>query len=308
MQRYGSLLGRVLAVSLLWCCAGIVAAQSNPAFWQVRSDAADVYLLGSIHFGRPDFYPLPPVIEKAFADADVLTVEINIANLNPTVAMASLHRHGRIPEGGSLKSKVSAKTYARLNEVCRQYNVPLTALENFQPWFAAMQLVEVALRSAGLQQHLGIDQHFLSRAAGKQIDELETLDSQLRIFSGLTDAEQESFLQRSLDDLGNSDQNLDAMSTAWKSGDIEALDRELIEPFRGDRRNERLFQKLFVDRNREMLGAVEDYLKSEQTVFFVVGAAHMSGVDGIIAELRKKGHTVEQLSGKSVAPAKTSAP
>lgn len=305
MQRYCNLPVGVLLAGLLWLCAGKVVAQSDPAFWQVRSDTANVYLLGSMHFGRPDFYPLPAVVEKAFNDAEILAVEINIAKLNPTVAMTSLYQHGQIPGGGTLKSKVSAQTYARLNEICRQYNVPLTALEQFQPWFAAMQLVEVALRTGGLQQHLGVDLHFLSRAAGKQIDELETLDSQLRIFSGLTDAEQESFLKRSLEDLGNSDQYLDAMSRAWKSGDTDSLDRELIEPFRDDPGNEKLFKKLFVERNLEMLAAVENYLKSGRTVFFVVGAAHMTGADGIVAELRKRGHTVNQLSGKAVEHAQS---
>src|SRR5690606_26180113 len=153
-----------------------------------------------MHFGRPDFYPLPSVIENAFDDAQILAVEINIANLNPTAAMTSLYKHGRIPDGGSLKSRVSAQTYAQLQEVCRHYGVPIAAFEQFQPWFTAMQLVEVALRSGGLQQHLGVDLHFLKRAAGKQIDELETLDSQLQIFSSLDGAEQESFLMQSLED------------------------------------------------------------------------------------------------------------
>lgn len=289
---------RAVGLLVLWAIGGLVSAESNPAFWQVSSSSAKVYLLGSMHFGRQDFYPLPPVIEDAFKEAQVLAVEINIADQDPSTLMASLYRHGRISDNGTLSSIVSAQTYAQLSELCKRLGVPVDALGQFQPWFVAMQLVEVALRGGGLQQHLGIDLYFLNRASGKQIDELETLESQLRVFSDLSNSEQESFLKQSLDDLRDSDQYLNAMVDAWKSGDLEALDRELIEPLREDKQNARLFQKIFIERNLEMVQQLKAYLQSDRTVFFVVGAAHMAGRDGILAELRKHGYTPTQLSGK----------
>ena len=43
-------------------------------FWKTESKTAIVYLVGSIHIGRPDMYPLPEFIETAFNKSDYLTL------------------------------------------------------------------------------------------------------------------------------------------------------------------------------------------------------------------------------------------
>ena len=54
------------------------AVNDRALFWQVQSDTAKVYLLGSIHFADESFYPLRNKIEQAFNTSDYLVVEINI--------------------------------------------------------------------------------------------------------------------------------------------------------------------------------------------------------------------------------------
>ena len=58
--------------ALILTCVG-AAAQTAPApatkkaiFWKVTSPTSTVYLLGSIHLGSKDMYPLPKEIEDAF--------------------------------------------------------------------------------------------------------------------------------------------------------------------------------------------------------------------------------------------------
>ena len=43
--------------------------------WKFTSAGNSVYLLGSIHAGSPDMYPLPKPVEDAFAASSVLLVE-----------------------------------------------------------------------------------------------------------------------------------------------------------------------------------------------------------------------------------------
>jgi hypothetical protein len=43
-----------------------------------------------------------------------------------------------------------------------------------------------------------------------------------------------------------------------------------------------------------MTEKIDGYLRKGETVFIVVGAAHLVGKDGILERLREKGYAVEQ--------------
>ena len=69
----------ILIVSFYLLLTPLSYAENDKAFfWQVESESATVYLLGSIHYADPGFYPLRPAIEKAFEASDKLVVEIAI--------------------------------------------------------------------------------------------------------------------------------------------------------------------------------------------------------------------------------------
>jgi len=58
--------------------AGNALAQKSgvtPLIWEVRSEANAVYLLGSIHLGRSDMYPMGPVVEKAYQASKIVVLE-----------------------------------------------------------------------------------------------------------------------------------------------------------------------------------------------------------------------------------------
>ena len=52
------------------------AETDKPPFYQVQWQGKSAYLLGSIHIGRADFYPLPTQIETALGKAKGLTAAI----------------------------------------------------------------------------------------------------------------------------------------------------------------------------------------------------------------------------------------
>jgi uncharacterized protein YbaP (TraB family) len=56
-----------------------------------------------------------------------------------------------------------------------------------------------------------------------------------------------------------------------------------------------LYQRLLVDRNRNWLPKIEALFARRGRALVVVGAAHLVGPDGVVAMLKAKGYTVEQL-------------
>ena len=56
-----------------------------------------------------------------------------------------------------------------------------------------------------------------------------------------------------------------------------------------------MYQRLLVERNKNWMPKIEELFARRGRALVVVGAAHLVGPDGLIAMLRAKGYTVEQL-------------
>lgn len=285
---------RVGCFFILLGLSSMLFAASEPAFWRVSNGKAVVYLMGSMHFGDEEFYPLPKEIDAAYEHSSVLVVEVDIASITPEMASKAIYQHGRLPLGQTLSQQLSADVYRDLTQRSEKANLPLAALERFQPWFVAVQLIEAEIRKTRLRQDLGVDLHFINKGE-KSIVELETLEHQLSLFGTLSMAEQEKFLAQTLSDMDNSQAYLAAMADAWLRGDTKNLEETLITPFEENVETKKLFQKIFTERNDKMAKAVTRYLANEKNVFFVVGIGHMLGKQGIVAQLRRQGFKVERV-------------
>src|SRR5436309_14767284 len=70
------------------------AATKRAMFWKVSSGANVAYLLGSIHLGSRDMYPLPKEIEDAFESSAALLVEADIRHVDMRKAQAMVLEKG----------------------------------------------------------------------------------------------------------------------------------------------------------------------------------------------------------------------
>ena len=65
-------------ISSLVVSSGAYAENDKAFVWQVSSEQATVYLMGSIHFADKSFYPLRKEIEEAYSRSNALVVEMDI--------------------------------------------------------------------------------------------------------------------------------------------------------------------------------------------------------------------------------------
>jgi len=273
---------------------------AEPLLWQVNSpspheNAPPVYLFGSIHYGQDSFYPLPSRIQSVFESSDILAVEIDSENLNPGKAAATVRRHGLYSTGKSLRSALSKEDWKLLGKICKQLNVEPLQMNGVKPWLVAVQLLDLEIRTTDYSQGKGVDQHMLRQGHHHKLVELETMEQQLSIFSQLTEEEQIQFLRQTLEGFDESAKTLTSLAQAWLEGDEAALAELILGAFEDDETSQKLYQLIFVDRNRQMSTAVEQFLFDKQAVFMVVGLGHLLGKDGVVAELRRRGYVVRQL-------------
>ncbi|HZU30243.1 MAG TPA: TraB/GumN family protein [Candidatus Angelobacter sp.] len=286
---------------LVLCTAHAQQAAQQPQakphrifMWKASSPTATVYLLGSIHVGDSSMYPLPKEAESAFAAAKVLTVEINVKNVDQSKVMATVQQYGLYSGDDNLTNHLSPETAAALNDYCTRHNVPRTGMEKLKPWLVAVTLAAMAWQQAGEDPALGIDVHFLDESKPPQrIDELETMESQFSIFANATEAEQQSMLTSVLKQGDKMKEMIQRVQAAYISGDAEALQKILDEE--SDTGSKTLNRKLLDDRNQAMIGKLVSYLQGKDPVFVVVGAAHIIGDKGLAKLLRDKGYKVDQV-------------
>ena len=88
------------------------SAGDRVSLWEVKSDTATVYLLGSVHVARSDIYPLDGRIEKAFQTSQVLVVEANMLDQRADQAMHMMAT-AAYPPGDSVDKHISKEVYDR---------------------------------------------------------------------------------------------------------------------------------------------------------------------------------------------------
>ncbi|MCL5021978.1 MAG: TraB/GumN family protein [Nitrospirae bacterium] len=268
--------------------------QRKGLLWKVRSGSGAVYLLGSIHALKKEHYPLPARIEEAFDESDTLAVEADINDVNVEGLMTALE--GAVyPGNETIEDHLSNEAYERAKAKLSESGIPVQLFQRTKPWLLALMLAALEMQKSGLDPEYGIDKHFLGEAKGrKRIVELESIDFQLRLFTTMSDAEQESFLLYTLQDLDASGRETDALIGAWMRGDAKSMESLALEGVRENPQLRPMYKKLFQDRNEAMASKIEGFLREGGTYFVVVGTGHLVGKGGIPGLLKKRGYSVEQ--------------
>jgi len=299
MRMFTSVGGRPLVtlLLLLLCGAWTRAAEAGKhCFWEVKGEQGTLYLLGSIHFLKPEFYPLDPVIEEAFDRSEVVVFEADLAELKNPAAQIKFATQGLCPAGKTLKDYVSAETYAALQARLKEGLGGGGALfDRLRPWMAAMTLVVVELQKLGFNPEHGVDQYFHRKAtkAEKRIEPLETVDFQMNLFANLPPESEDGFLRQTLDEVSSFKDLFGRVTAAWKSGDAAALDELIVQSMR---EHPKVLELFLIDRNKRWVPKLEGWMNEKKPVFAVVGAGHLVGTNSVVDLMRKqKGLTVRQL-------------
>lgn len=272
---------------------------NRPLMWRVQHQdrPEPVYLFGALHFGDDSFFPLPDAVLDAYRESDLLAVELDVSKVGPDRMRATLERMGRYPSGVQLSERIGPVLWEQLSQASKRLGVDAESIVHLRPWLAALQLVNLQVERSDYDAGQGIDRYFLTMAGDeKPVEPLETLEQQLSLFADMTEGEQNTFLEHTLEDLEATGPQLRRMARAWREGDRADLESVILGAFdRPDAFSQTLYRRVFKTRNEAMTDAVEAYLFSRQRVFLVVGIGHLIGPDGLVDNLRQAGYRVEQL-------------
>jgi uncharacterized protein len=270
------------------------AAHAKTFAWKATGKGGTIYLMGSIHVMSESFYPLNPVLEAAFKDSDLLVEEVDLAQMLDPMAQMSILTRGMLPSNQSLDKVVSPATLALVQKATSDLGPAAGPLMRFKPWMLAITLQGMELMKAGFDPALGLDQHFYDQAkeTGKSVQGLETVEFQISRFDAMTMEQQDRMLSETLKELATETETVGKLGEAWKAGDVPTIERIALADIKSD---PLMYQRLLVERNKNWMPKIEALFARPAKALVVVGAAHLVGPDGLIAMLKAKGYTVEQL-------------
>jgi uncharacterized protein YbaP (TraB family) len=284
----------VFAALLAATALAPLQAQTRNFIWKASKGPAAIYLVGSVHLLSKDYYPLSPVLETAFKDSSLLVEELHLGEMAAIESQMTILMRGMLPSGQTLDKVVSPATFGLVTERVKALGLPIEPLARFKPWALALTLLGLEWQAAGFDAALGLDRHFYDRAAAAQMEVqgLETIEFQISRFDEMTMEEQDRMLASTLRELETEKAAVTTLADAWKAGDAATVERIVLQELR---REPRMYQRLLVDRNQDWLPKIEALFARKGRAFVVVGAAHLVGNDGLLALLKAKGYTVEQL-------------
>jgi uncharacterized protein YbaP (TraB family) len=234
---------------------------------------------------------LPASVESAFAASNVLVVELNPKQVDPSKAKELVAEYGMYGAGDGLSKHLNKETADALAAFCAKHGWQRDRLEHLKPWMVMYALMGISLQQAGVDTKLGIDRHFLDESKPPQrIAELETMRSQMSALASATDEEQQESLADEIKQFDKTKEFLRKMHDAYLAGDAEAL-------LKYDQATaaKALRKRMLDDRNVTMTASLEQYLKGNEPCFVVVSVAHLVGDNGIVKLLQGKGYRVEQV-------------
>ncbi|MFC4597282.1 TraB/GumN family protein [Cohnella hongkongensis] len=277
-------------------------APSRGFLWKIEGGAHPGYLAGTIHIAEKSMYPLDPKLEQALEEADFVALELDLTKVDQRRTLELVNERALLPEGTTLQDLVDEKDYERFQSVVKKSLLAGAApmLEKYEPWYAAMTLESLpALR---FMMTDGIDQYLAKQARreGKTIVELESLESQLDVFDGMSDELQRLYFHQTVNNSGQALEGMRELIGMWRQGDLDSLEAT-HEQFESEGRASmgELFDEyneaLLLKRNSDMADKVDRYLRDgeEGTYLIAVGSLHMVGESGLVSLLEQKGYEVE---------------
>jgi uncharacterized protein YbaP (TraB family) len=269
------------------------SALADAPVWKVMKGVHHVYIGGTIHVLSKSDYPLPAPFETAYNQSAKLILETDTRKMQTPEFQAALMRKVVYSDGRNLKMVLTASTFQKLEKHLASRGIPIRNFMKLKPGMVALTITIIELQRLGLMG-TGVDEFFSLRALNdqKMVGQLETVDDQLELISGLGDGQENEIINHTLQETKKLPDLMQTMKTAWRQGDNTALENIILRPFKKDFPG--VYNRVVVNRNNAWLPKIEIMLQTKEVEFILVGALHLIGEDGVLAKLKKRGYTIQK--------------
>ncbi|MBK7774842.1 MAG: TraB/GumN family protein [Sandaracinaceae bacterium] len=276
-----------------------------PFLWRVTSPEGQVsHLMGTIHGAVTLEEALPAPHNGLLSTAEAVYVESLVDDQAQLMAFAQrMLQPSEVP----LSQKVGAQTFDAL--VAQLATFPRERLDTLRPWAAFFVVLSVRLTQS-LQAHAreagtdpatpAMDAVILQQTRARELtpQPLEQMNELADIFEGLDEAVYLAMLAEfaepvSPDATDPAAEQLSQLVTAYRAGDLEAM-TTLVDQLNTGESTSAFFTMLIAQRNALWMTRLRSAFNAGGA-FVAVGAAHLPGPEGLLAQLTAVGFVVTRL-------------
>lgn len=287
----------VVFLSLFLMACQAFAAERG-ALFKVSGGGNTLYLYGTIHAGKREYYPLEPRIRAAVEQAPTLALEVDLAR-DPAAVAAAFQEHGLFAAGSPGFAGLASARRGRIEAALKAQGVDPAAVAQMKPWMLTTILVMTDLARLGYDPTLGVDAHLAGLVRGKgRIVELESVRYQAALLDRMPLETQWRLLEETLEHMASGRQLREAreLFAAYERADAAAQEALLRRIETDDSLEAKFMRELVLDeRNGPMADKLAALLKRENNAVAAVGLLHLLGDRGVPELLRQRGLRVERV-------------
>ncbi len=266
-------------------------AQNNALLWRV--DAPDQggtsYLLGTMHVSDTRItQAVPPEVYAALDASHTAVFELVLGQ----GGNGALVQRMLIDDGRHLDDILGKSLFDRLKVVAQAYGMIPSSLRYLEPWAVFLMMSvppEETFRQARGEVSLdGLLQEYAA-SRGKRLVALETIDEQLAVFEEMSEADQIAIMEEMVERKPDLDALYEEVLLAYVDRDLVHLYEVVSTAGEGDAMlADRFNQRLILERNDRMAERLLPMV-GEGGHFVAVGAMHLPGENGLLAQLEAAG-------------------
>ncbi|HTN07813.1 TraB/GumN family protein [Agriterribacter sp.] len=270
-------------------CVPAVHAQTNEykaLLWEISGNgiSSPSYLYGTVHMICSEDFVMGEQLKEKFKAAHKVFLEVDMDDPAMNMKMMQLS----LLQGKKLSDIFSDSDYNKLNIFFRDtIGMPLTLLNTMKPFVLLSMLTLKSLPCSDPQSY---EMTFveMAKAQSKEIQGLETIEAQMKIFDDMPDSIQVQMVMRYVNEFDEQKKEFEKMVEVYKQQNLDALYRHIMASpdISGSE------ETLLYNRNQKWIPIMENAIQKEK-IFFAVGAGHLAGPRGVINLLREKGYTVK---------------
>jgi uncharacterized protein YbaP (TraB family) len=262
--------------------------EKKSLLWEVkaRDGKTSSYLFGTIHAIDESKFYFPKKLEKITSKCDAICLEIaGITSNAPAIEKLML------PD----KSLNDLFTKPQMDSIYHWseeflFMKPKQFDENFgqvKPFLLLQFILKSSLPENTKSYELLFEE--IAQKNKQELLGLETVDFQLSLFDNMSLEDQVKMVMESLRDEKNAKYKFEEMQQIY-------LEQNLDQLYKITKDESSTFNRSFLeDRNIDWIPKIESMMK-DKAVFIAVGAAHLSGSEGVIELLIKKGYQVTPIN------------
>jgi uncharacterized protein YbaP (TraB family) len=250
------------------------------------------WVFGTLHSNDPRVRTLPVPVAHAFSQARTFAMEIYWSETEDEHFYEAM----QFDDDRRLAALVGDEVYSRLRQELGAAALPEEVLARTKPWAALLRIATA--RGMGDGPTLDRSLFIAARERRMTMLGLEWLDEQVAAFEAIPIEKQIALLRHALDHHAELEAQIEPTIRAWLDRDLAALAR-INRAAAGDdtdlRRHYALLTRQLVV-NRTVLMAHRLFLPlTRGRVFVAVGALHLYGANGLLAQLHEQGYRVRRI-------------